>query len=499
MSLVAIASLIMVALFLLLFFKVGGNLLHIFSEDMNSQGAKYVSTLANQVYLLKGADKGDGLDNSISIHEEDLFMFFSAGNAPIRLVRNDLGVDKSLIFERPTVEECDGKACICHCGAGHYWEETGGQLTFFISLGKPYTCPEAFLTCQAVDDKIAVFGNSRGYGDDFYKSVLKETIRLKKENDLYYPIPFDLVLLGQTSSNGELSRSYSVVKQANEKVEDLTTKYHWEDGVVIGGTATINKKEKKTIDTVQAIIHMEKSFKYDGVYGVCLHSECFPAESDPKDLFNRRNLMESVDLALSSVETQQQGILEDISINCISTSSSYQAAACERQLSRLGPYPLPVSAPLLNTPLPWTEQALYLLEFSLEKAGTWTITPQVIITSSCDDLDNIEVIKKESFILYGTLAFPEITSSADSTPGTLNNFFVVDNVLLNNQETSSKLYITEKSVEDICTAIGTGIPNQTETQSLGQAFKPSIKEQSGPPPSRILLLTLVSKSFESVQ
>jgi hypothetical protein len=453
MSLVTIASLIMVGLFLLFFFKVGGNLAYIFSNQ-GPQNALEVEKIVNELYFLEGVPQGEAFHRSIPLTDKDLFLFFSAGNGPIFLNGKNGFEHHEFIFLRPVVDACSGKACVCHCGAGPYWKTTGDDIYYFLRSNEPYACPDEYLTCQTTNEEMLQFGNSRGH-IQFKDAVLDKTKDVNSDNARYYPIPFDVILLGQEGSSynafelffqrNRASKAYNTFSQASSIVTHLLDNYAWAGGVVIGGTGTPNIK-KDRLEAVSVTLRMERA--NDLVYGICLHEQCFFESQNQQEV-----QAEIFSLAQFYLEEQQQKsstAIRQLSADCLSNDlSEEERNACQETIFDIGFFAEPQANDELiildnvaQQLVLWSFQHIYLLEFTSLENDRWQITPQLLVTSSCENTDFLNLVKKEPL----TLRLP-ITFSNSETPET---FFMLHK---DKSEDSVHFYISTQGIEDMCESI----------------------------------------------
>jgi len=467
MSLVTIVSLIMVGLILLLVFNVGGNIVSIFSNQ-GPQNALEVGKIVNELYFLEGMSSGEALHRAIPLTDKDLFLFFSAGNGPIFLKGKNDFESKQFIFLRPDVEDCNGKACLCHCGAGPYWKTTKDTLSFqYLFEGEPYLCPEDYLTCQTINNDVVQFGNSRGQ-DAFYEDFFK---KIKRTPDtIYHPIPLDIVVLGQTTLGGEVSDDYAAdgnrpknwftrnfldlyyldqllkgQPQEKEHVESLLADYSWKGGVVIGGTGLPIAKDNK-IKAVSVTLRMERA--NDFIYGICLHEQCF---FEPQN--QQETEAEIFSLARFYLEEQQETSMTAaryLSTNCFSdTLSEDEQISCQETLFDVAFFAEPSTSAdeiILNDIAQqlvlWSFQHLYLLEFSSLGNDRWEITPQLLVTASCEEPDYATLMKQESFV-----ARLPITFSNSETPET---FFVLHK---EQSDEGIQFHVSTQGIQDMCESI----------------------------------------------
>jgi len=257
-----------------------------------------------------------GSNQRFVLGSNELFLFFSAGNQPIRL-RHDpefkgpliqtsiVDSDHWLEFERPKNEACQDTACICYCAAPRnfltkidsepYLRSTQLLLSN-TSTSKPFHCDK--ISCKAVGkkgDDALLFGNSRGVDEEYVEDVIKTVQNYNSgKKKTFYPIPMDMVILTQNraSDDGNLFFSdvcdpvgspidtvdcYNFASQDKGYLKMLLEEYYWQGGVVIGGMGFA--KDSKDMDNhilrdVPITLRLEKIKGHENVIGVCTNDKC---------------------------------------------------------------------------------------------------------------------------------------------------------------------------------------------------------------------------------
>lgn len=442
MSLVTIASLILVGLFLLVAIKLGGKIGFILSKDSPTQGATIVSDIVNQLHFLDGAPSGNVLYNPVKLSEDDIFLFFSAGKNSIQLKQTSDDT-LQLEFARPNLEACNGTSCICHCGAGPFMSvRTDDQLNTKLVLGETYTCPEQYVTCTKTLDAFLMFTNGRGT-QAFSESVLEKTKEVKSEDDIYYPIPFDLVLLFQTRlQNNELKRAYSTNKQANRYVKELLEDYYWQGGVAIGGTASVLIKENK-LASASPLLALEATTE-EGVIGVCLHDSCFVPQNKQNELAVTQETHQLIAEHLPLLYTAQQSALTTISTECFSSRalSTTEQDSCKKKLSTIGFSQQELFSQTDNLAQQVSPGAFYFLDFSSldDDAMTWKVRLQAFAFDSCQQETAPPLLTTKFFTVHLPVAF-----KGDGAPA---NFSLLDKITLD--DATPAVYLTTKTPQELC-------------------------------------------------
>ena len=284
-----------------------------------------------------------GQNQRFVMAKNELFLFFSAGDGPIRLMHNvneessylwGLFGEKEegfppehwLEFERPKNESCQDTACICYCAAPRSFltkidEEPYLRSTqLFLSNtsdSRPFKCTQ--ITCKAVGkkgDDALLFGNSRGVDDDYIENVTKTAQNYNSaKKEAFYPIPLDMVLLTQNraSNDGNLFFSdfcdpvnspidsvdcYNFASQDEGYLDMLLKEYYWEGGVVIGGMGFAKDSDDMDdyiLREAPITLRLEKIKGHENVLGVCIHDKCLYEEELNK---------------LSSSQANQQVLIE---------------------------------------------------------------------------------------------------------------------------------------------------------------------------------------------
>lgn len=256
----------------------------------NSNKLQDFITDLNELDALNKA--GDVKENFFISNPEEMFMFFSTGTGNIELTG---GPEGSYTFLRPKDPNCNGKSCVCYCKSGTPWAPSNNEPYLRESnlfMNKDYKCSQA--QCMPTDNPHLLFANSRGY-DQSYTDDVQKIVKRRTDNEeeafsseTFSPIPFDIPILVRARDSipgrspgqdpffdwdpGVLSNAYdyNMLEQETFYV-DLVLSYHWEGGVVIGGTGYATKHSEGYQDLKGPGMNLvfEKS-DLEGAIGVCL-------------------------------------------------------------------------------------------------------------------------------------------------------------------------------------------------------------------------------------
>ena len=244
---------------------------------------------------------------------QELFMFFSAGDDPIKLKRRDSS--EYLKFDRPDNDICKNSACICYCNEGPYWSQIEDEpfiQKHLLKLRSHYTCKDPI--CKSVSYEAVLFTNSRGYSD-FTKKV-KELVELYNDDqtftESYFPIPMDIPLLLQMEDvnykdNIFFSNSpgddYNREQQEDQYVEPLQ-EFSWEGGVVIGGMGYAkdsSDEDDHILSGPKINLVFQKPLEDSNIIGVCLEvDKCITSDHLAK-LKGEMNIQEDKNSILIAV------------------------------------------------------------------------------------------------------------------------------------------------------------------------------------------------------
>lgn len=330
MTLTAIVTLTLSILIILGMISAGTKLLQ---KENNVEKLPAIAQLTQRVAnydFTTTTTKTYSQTHQIIQQHNELIMFFSSGNKPIRLEHrtdcnscdreedeNHVDTNHWLEFSRPEDEACKTGACVCHCAMPrNFWkysEETETHLlptTLLLSTPEQtnsFTCAQ--LTCQEIQgttNQNIQFGNSRGR-DEIYVQELGQLIDTKNEKktgvESYYPIPLDIVLLIQNRARDDgnlffgdqgaetkigwlnpinqwqawIGDSYNYGAQDDGYIAMLGWEYQWSGGVVIGGSGSPAKKSDRDDHVFRDVITpitITKHETHPGILGVCLQETC---------------------------------------------------------------------------------------------------------------------------------------------------------------------------------------------------------------------------------
>ncbi|MFP4522950.1 MAG: hypothetical protein ACLFNM_00180 [Candidatus Woesearchaeota archaeon] len=223
----------------------------------------------------------------LTIHEDELFLFFSGGSEDIHLSFNPTTTFQRseeltstlrddnyfYTFLRPDVKQCTNRACVCYCDEGPYWTKI--QEEPFVApqkliVGQSYMCSEP--TCYSFKEENIVFGNRRGRAnsnekvkqDAYVNEILKLRTSSDKANEGFVAQSMDIVTLIQPALLDYFSSSdadnifkdgkdllftlkdsrfkYNLKDQDKDIVEFVSSAMQWDGGVVIGGMGYAKNK-----------------------------------------------------------------------------------------------------------------------------------------------------------------------------------------------------------------------------------------------------------------
>lgn len=242
----------------------------------SANDADKIASHVNSINQLTRANTPATQQQYLSLSENELILYYSAGQDPIRLLYTGSNTQDNghLIFERPQNNECDNKACVCYCYQGPFWRSIEDKP--YLEARRLFTREDedaygwlcTHMVCEATEDEFIVFTNSRGQDTQY----VQDAVDFSKQND-YQAIPLQIPLLLQGEYKGE---DIYFANQKKEHVEYLQQSYNWDGGVVLGGyayssTKRLRKRQEFDAPIVQLTVETDTK---EHVVGVCLQKKC---------------------------------------------------------------------------------------------------------------------------------------------------------------------------------------------------------------------------------
>lgn len=366
------------------------------SEHKDADNTKLLETFASAIESISEQSFGE-FDYFVDLNDEDLFLFFSQGTDPIFLEYTGQDYTKHYyVFGRPSVKECEDRACICHCTGGPFWLKDKTEtvpirlvpINLFKDYSNQYSGSGGFL-CQPMEcigDPLppqTSFGNSRGVDAAYYDAILDSVARANDKNkETYYGIPLDIVILIQTADakshdllfSTRAGKDYNHEEQQTAYVDLLVNDYVWDGGVVIGGMGYVPGRFdiKKDLEAPKVEFRFEKKAGLDNIIGVCIHDACLYDGAKDKLL-----ALHKVGLARQDVQNLFVNLKNEVEVlfsRC--RDSGKPLASCYSDLHING------FEPFFDANVPGIQILSKELIFSINHASTTTIVPEITYTAA---------------------------------------------------------------------------------------------------------------------
>ena len=330
---------------------------HLF-EQKKADNSLLLDNFADTVKDLSASQANENFSYFVRLTDEDMFMFFSAGREPIYLVHEEIP-QHYYVFERPDVDECKDRACICLCKDGPFWgndltetKATGlTQKNIFENIGQPSSASNGGLPCMQVTcvgdpiPKETIFGNSRGERRDFvyFQEIHDAVDKSNKDGrQIYYPIPLDILILINDDDAKQhdiffstvVGKNYNYEEQESSYVNLLIRDYAWDGGVIIGGMGYADEKhaKKKELIPPKVVFRFEKHIGINNVLGVCIHDHCLFPTTITK-LQAKSNVASIDQQIIQSFTTLEDGFIKKFD-QCVKAKQQSQIQTCYQELDK---------------------------------------------------------------------------------------------------------------------------------------------------------------------